>query len=58
MEALLQMTPLQFAIALAINIWMFVIFPLIVIRKLNYMTQILEAQYYSDESQENPSAGS
>ena len=57
MDSLLQMSPLQFAIALAINIWMFVIFPVIVIRKLNYMTQILEAQYYSDENQETPGAG-
>ena len=57
MESLLQMTPLQFAIALAINIWMFVIFPVLVIRKLNYMTQILEAQYYRDENQD-VSAGS
>jgi len=58
MENFLQMSPLQFAIALAINIWMFVIFPVIVIRKLNYMTQILEAQYYSQEDQENSSTGS
>jgi hypothetical protein len=57
MENFLQMTPLQFAIALAINVWMFVIFPVIVIRKLNYMTQILEAQYYSQEDQDNPGAG-
>ena len=52
MENFLQMTPLQLSIALAINIWMFVIFPVIVIRKLNYMTQILEAQYYSEENQD------
>ena len=51
------MTPLQFAIALAINIWMFVVFPIIVIRKLNYMTQILEAQYYSQEDQEGSASG-
>jgi hypothetical protein len=57
MESLLQMTPLQFAIALAINIWMFVIFPIIVIRKLNYMTQILEAQYYRDETQDGSGNG-
>ena len=48
----LSMTPLQFAIQLAITVWMFVIFPIIVIRKLNYMTDILEAQYYADENQE------
>ena len=57
MENILQMTPLQFSIALAINVWMFVIFPVIVIRKLNYMTQILESQYYSDETQENSGTG-
>ena len=57
MENLLQMTPLQLSIALAINIWMFVIFPVIVIRKLNYLTEILESQYYSDENQENPGPG-
>ena len=57
MENLLQMTPLQFSIALAINVWMFVIFPVIVIRKLNYMTAILESQYYRDENQGNPASG-
>lgn len=56
MESLLQMSPLQFAVALAINIWMFVIFPVIIIRKLNYMTHILEAQYYREENQETPGA--
>ena len=57
MENLLQMTPIQFSIALAINIWMFVIFPVIVIRKLNYLTAIIEDQYYSDEEQENSGTG-
>ena len=56
MESLLQMTPIQVAIALAVQIWMFVIFPVIIIRKLNYMTQILEAQYYRDETQDNAGA--
>lgn len=56
MESMLQMTPLQLAIALAIHIWMFVIFPVLVIRKLNYMTRILEAQYYRDENQDASAA--
>jgi len=58
MENLLQMTPLQLAVGLAINVWMFVIFPVIIIRKLNYMTQILEAQYYSEENPDDSAAGS
>ena len=56
MENLLQMTLPQIAIALAINVWMYVIFPVIVIRKLNYMTQILEAQYYNEDNPDD-SAG-
>jgi len=30
---------------LALHAWIFIIFPVLVIRKLNYMTTLLEAQF-------------
>lgn len=44
-------SPLETFIILAINAWMFVIFPVIVIRKLNYMTQLLEGMYDNQDQQ-------
>ncbi|MDZ4242316.1 MAG: hypothetical protein U1D99_05775 [Candidatus Omnitrophota bacterium] len=52
MEQMLGLTPQQYMvqsmIATGLMIWMFVIFPVIVIRKLNYLTALLEAQYEDD----------
>ncbi len=52
MENLINLTPLQSVIILALNLWIFVIFPIIVIRKINYMTGLLETQIYQN-NQEN-----
>ncbi len=49
MEQILQLSPGQALLLMAMQIWMYVIFPIIVIRKLNYMTEVVEAQYYRDE---------
>lgn len=51
MENVFNLTPLQSLLIIALNIWIFVIFPTIVIKKLNYMTDLLESHFYnSDES--------
>lgn len=49
MEQIFHLTPLQSLIVLALNAWLFIIFPVIVIRKLNYMTAIMEAQMEQPE---------
>ncbi|MDP2653894.1 MAG: hypothetical protein Q8Q08_07680 [Candidatus Omnitrophota bacterium] len=58
MEQMLGLTPQQYMvqsmIATGLMIWMFVIFPVIVIRKLNYLTALLEAQYEDDTEDPQP----
>lgn len=44
-----NLSPAQMFLGMALNIWIFIIFPVLVIRKLNYMTYILESQFYSEE---------
>jgi hypothetical protein len=58
MENLLNLSPVQIFFALALNAWMFVIFPIIVLRKINYMTELLEAQFEQNDqsSDEAPKA--
>ena len=46
-----QLTPLQTLFVLGLHAWIFVIFPLLVLKKLNYMTDLLESQF-EDENQE------
>lgn len=53
METILHLTPLQTFFALAVNLWMFIIFPLIVIRKINHITEILESQLESDQPEDS-----
>ena len=45
----LSVSPLQAMLALAFQIWI-VVFPIILIRKLNYLTALINAQNY-DESE-------
>jgi len=49
MDGVLSFTPEQIILTLAIYIWMFVIFPVLVLRKLNHITNLLEAQVYDDD---------
>ncbi len=52
MEGLLEsMTPSQKFLLLAFNVWFYIIFPVIVIRKLNYLTRIMEAQFEQDDAE-------
>ena len=39
MENVFQLSPIQSFVILALNAWIFVIFPIIVIKKLNYMVR-------------------
>ena len=51
MENILNLTPGQSLIILALNAWIFVIFPVLVIRKLNYLTALLESQLVQDDQE-------
>ncbi len=42
------LSPLQVILSLAFQIWI-VIFPILIIRKLNYLTDLLHSQYETDK---------
>ena len=46
------LTPLQLVLSLAFQIWM-VVFPIILIRKLNYLTTLLQGQNQDDSEKES-----
>jgi|GEM_PF-1558410 len=50
MENILNLTPGQLMLGLALQVWMLVIFPVIVIRKLNYLTSVMES-FCEDEEE-------
>lgn len=53
MEAMLgQITPTQIFIMFAMQLWVLVIFPFLVFRKLNYLTELVESQF-EDEAEES-----
>ena len=49
------LSPIQAVLALAFQAWIFVIFPVIIIRKLNYMTNLLHDIYDSTHKDSSPS---
>jgi len=53
MENILNLSPVQAFFVVLLNAWIFVIFPLIVIRKLNYLTELLESQCQGDAPDES-----
>ena len=59
METVFNLTPSQSFFFLALNAWIFIIFPVIVIKKLNYLTQILESHLYEEDQddQDNNQSG-
>lgn len=57
MESVLALSPLQQFLIVAMHAWMFFIFPIWVIRKLNNITNLLEVQVYEEED-EGDAAGS
>ena len=48
--ASISVTPLQVLFALVFQVW-FIVFPIIVIRKLNYITALLQEQYQSSDKE-------
>ena len=52
MENILNLTPGQLILAMALQAWTLVIFPVIVIRKLNYLTALVES-FYEEEGEGN-----
>ena len=51
----ISVSPLQALLALAFQIWI-VVFPIILIRKLNYLTTLIASQkYYEDEAEDSGS---
>ena len=43
-----SVTPLQAVLALAFQVWI-VVFPIIIIRKLNYLTDLMQNQFQIDK---------
>ncbi len=50
-----NLSPLQMLLSLAFEAWI-IIFPIIIIKKLNYLTQLLQSQYEEDEADQDSSA--
>ncbi len=58
MDAMLnQITPLQMFFMFAVQLWVVVIFPVIVFRKLNYLKELIESQF-EQENNDEPQANS
>jgi len=52
MEAMLgSISPMQMFVMFIIQLWSVVIFPIIVIRKINYLTSLVESQFEEDTSE-------
>lgn len=55
MENILNLTNTQILFLFLVEVWILIIFPVIVIRKLNYVIELLESQF-QDEQPGQPSA--
>ncbi|MDE1920976.1 MAG: hypothetical protein KGJ09_02745 [Candidatus Omnitrophica bacterium] len=49
----LSVTPFQALLALAFQVWM-IVFPVILIRKINYLTDLLHEHLDEDQQRESP----
>ncbi len=54
MESVLTLTPAQQILIVAVQLWLVVFFPLLILRKLNHISNLLEIQVYQDEEEEAP----
>lgn len=54
MENVLNLNPIQMLLLLLQSAWVTIIFPFIVIRKLNYIMEFLESQFPSEETPDQP----
>ena len=46
-DAMISVSPAQMLLALAFQVWI-IVFPILIIRKLNYLTELLRAQFEAD----------
>lgn len=51
METLLQLTPAQQLFILAVQVWIVVLFPWLLLTKLNHISQLLEMQFQDDDDE-------
>ena len=58
MENILSLTSGQQLFILGMYTWIFIIFPVLILRKLNHITQLLEVQVYGDDEDEEGSIDS
>ena len=47
-----NVAPWQVVLSLAFQIWI-IVFPIMIIRKLNYLTSLLQAQFETDDDKES-----
>jgi len=55
MESVLTFTPAQQVLIVVIQLWLVVFFPLLILRKLNHICNLLEIQVYQDEEDDGSS---
>ena len=53
----ISVTPLQMILSLAFQVWI-IAFPIIIIRKLNYLTALLDSKNQNDQEQSEDNEGS
>ncbi len=53
MENILSLNVFQQLFILAVYLWMFIGFPVLLLGKLNYIASLLEAQVYQDEDDDD-----
>ncbi len=51
MDAIAQLSTAQKLIIVALYAWVFIIFPVMVLRKLNYLTSLLESKMDNEPSE-------
>lgn len=54
-NASISVTPIQMLLVTAFQIWM-VVFPIILIRKINYLTNLIEEKFFDEDKSTDQSA--
>lgn len=57
MDSVLNLSPVEKMLVLGLQLWITVIFPLLMLRKLNYVTSLLENLVDSNPSPDDDRAG-
>lgn len=42
-------SPLQMVFLVVLQVWFYIVFPILVLRKLNYLTQLMQNQFEENE---------